>query len=172
MNSKILCAALTLALASQAWAGPFTPEDVGSWIEANYETVDANDLHDYLVVNTAKIDWEKFNDWNDVNGSDSKYTDLLEGYEGWEDDEILPWKYVVDEIEDDTLSGKEVYWVIENRDRIDPAQFNEWREYVFWQSVQDGELSPAWINDVSILSALKGDEDWLMLEKIDFYVET
>ena len=106
----------------------FTPEDVGKWIETNYEDIDDHDFHKYLVSNTASIDWKKFRDWNAANSNNEKYTELLKGFDGWEDDEILPWPNIVDEIVAGTISDQEYKWVMENHDRIDPIEFNEWKD--------------------------------------------
>ena len=56
---------------------------------------------------------------------------MLKGFKGWEDDDILPWDSIVDNMK--VINGQEYQWVIDNQDRLDPNEFNEWREYEFWQ---------------------------------------
>ena len=55
---------------------------------------------------------------------------MLKGFKGWEDDDILPWDSIVDNMK--VINGQEYQWVIDNQDRLDPNEFNEWREYEFW----------------------------------------
>ena len=148
------------------------PDEVGPWIEANFGLISADEFHSLLVRNTGKIDWGKFKDWQDNTEVSDKYADLLEGFEGWEDAETLPWDEVADEIEDGTILGEEFDWVMENHDRINPAQFNEWKESKFSAHVYGGPWPGSWIGDVLVVQALNGKEDWLQLERLDYFVAT
>ena len=73
------------------------------------------------MLNTGKIDWSKFKNWQDNTEISDKYEDLLEGFKGWEGDETLPWDKIAAEIEEGTILGQEFDWVMENHERINPA---------------------------------------------------
>ena len=148
------------------------PDEVGPWIEANFGSISADEFHNLLVRNTGKIDWGKFKDWQGNTEVSDKYEDLLEGFEGWEDAETLPWDEVADEIEDGTIEGEEFDWVMENHDRINPSQFNEWKDLKFSAHVYGGPWPGSWIGDVLVVQALNGRDDWLQLERLDYFIAT
>ena len=73
------------------------------------------------MQHTATIDWEKFKQWKENPEISDKYSTLLEGYKGWEDDEQLPWDEIAKAIENSTIEGNEFDWFMENIDRINAA---------------------------------------------------
>ena len=77
--------------------------------------------------NNVVIDWDSFKEWQNNNIGNEKYSKLLEGFEGWEDDDYITWETALEEINAGTIPhGGEAQWLIDNIDNLELTEFLDW----------------------------------------------